>query len=100
MAKKSVRPITQETLRIVAEKKAEIARLEAELKAAETTVLEALKAGAAVAAGLLTARLKTFEKRNVAWKCVVEREMGVDYAERVLAATRPSIYESLVVELN
>lgn len=98
MARKSVRPISQEALRVVAEKKAAIASLEAELKAAEEIVLAALKNGAKVATGLLTARLKTFEKRNVAWKSVVEREMGVGYAERVLAATKPQTYTSLVVE--
>ena len=99
MAKKHIRPITQDALRFVAEKKAVIARLEEELKAAEATVLEALKAGAAVAAGLLTARLKTWERRNVAWKDIVIREQGKDYADRVLNATRPDKYESLVVEI-
>jgi hypothetical protein len=98
VAKKKIRPISQETLCVVAEKKAAIARLEEELKAAETTVLEALKAGAAVAAGLLTARLKTWERRSPQWKAVVERELGAEYAARVLARTRPDSYTKLVVE--
>ena len=98
MAKKNILPITQEALRIVAENKAAIARLEEELKVAETTVLEALKAGAAVTAGLLTVRLKTWERRNVGWKGIVIRERGKEYADRVLNATRPDRYEALVVE--
>ena len=97
MAKKTIRPISQETLCVVAEKRAAIAKLEEELKAAEATVLEALKAGAAVAVGLLTARLKTWERRNVAWKDIVIREQGKEYADRVLNATRPDKYESLIV---
>jgi len=99
MAKKSIRPISQDALRSVAEKKAAIAALEAELKAAEEVVLAALKNGAKVANGLLTARLKTWERRNVAWRAIVEREQGKEYADRVLNATRPEKYEALVVEV-
>jgi hypothetical protein len=99
MAKRNARSITQENLQAVAEKRALIARLEAELKAVEATVLESLKAGASIAPGLLTARVKTYERRNVAWKEIVIREKGEDYADRVLNATRPDKYESLVVEI-
>jgi hypothetical protein len=33
----------------------------------------------------------------VSWKSVVERELGEDYAKRVLAATKPDTYTHLVV---
>jgi hypothetical protein len=99
MAKRNARSITQENLQAVAEKRALITRLEAELKSAEAAVLESLKAGATVALGLLTARVKVFERRNVAWKEILVREKGEEYADRVLKATRPSSYESLVVEI-
>jgi hypothetical protein len=92
--------ITQETLRMIAKRRAQIEELQFQVKASEQLVLERLKIGAMVAPGLLTARVKTFERRNVAWKEVVVREQGQDYADRVLAATKPDKYESLIVELK
>ena len=40
------------------------------------------------------------ERRSVAWKAVVERELGEDYARRVLAATKPETYVSLAVTVG
>lgn len=92
--------ITQETLRKIAKRRAQIEELQFQVKASEQLVLERLKVGVKVAPGLLTARVKTWDRRNVAWKEVVVREQGQDYADRVLAATKPDKYESLVVELK
>jgi hypothetical protein len=92
--------ITQETLRVIASKRSQIELLQLQIKASELLVLERLKDGVKIAPGLLTARVKTFERRNVAWKEVVVREQGQDYGDRVLNATKPDKYESLVVELK
>jgi hypothetical protein len=67
------------------------------LKEAEQAIRSAMEAGASVQPGILSARLKVTERRNVAWKVVCERELGEDYCRRVLAATRPASYTSLVI---
>ena len=72
-------------------------QLEEEIANAETSIRARLEAGADVEAGLLRAFLKITERKNVSWKSVVERELGEDYARRVLAATKPDTYTSLVV---
>ncbi len=83
-----------------AEIRAQIETLQLQVKATELLVLEKLKDGVKVAPGLLTARVKEFSRRNVAWKEVVVREQGQEYAGRVLNATKPKVYTSLVVELK
>ncbi len=50
-----------------------------------------------VESGLLRAFLKIIERRSVPWKQVVERKLGVDYAKRVLASTKPDRFTHLVV---
>jgi hypothetical protein len=94
MAKK----ITQATLRRITLQRKRITDLEAEVKAAEAEVTAALKADAQVAPGVLTAYLKVWERRNIAWKQIVVREKGEEFADRVFNATKPDKYESLVVE--
>ncbi len=91
--------ISQNTLAQIAKKKGLIEQLQEQVKIAETTVLEQLKTGALVTPGLLTARVKTWQRRNVMWRCVCERELGDEYCKRVFNATQPDDYESLVVEL-
>jgi hypothetical protein len=90
--------ISQRTLRdyLLAKKKLEA--LSEKLKATEQELQAALNAGATVASGVLTAYMNTWERRDVAWKAVVERELGEGYATRVLAATTPSKHSELVVE--
>ena len=95
MAKK----ITQRTLAYIIQRRREIEQAEQELKRLEDKLLADLKAGAAVATGLLVARVKEWERRSPTWKAVVERELGEDYAARVLAGTRPDKFEKLVVEI-
>ncbi len=64
---------------------------------AEQAIRTALENGASVQGGILTARLKVTERRSVAWKSVCERELGDDYCRRVLAATHPDQFTTLVV---
>jgi hypothetical protein len=93
----AVHLIPQQNLADVLELRQEIESLESELKTAEQAVRDQLEAGASVEDGLLRAFLKTTERRNIAWKFVVERELGADYAKRVLAATKPDTFTSLVI---
>jgi hypothetical protein len=90
--------ITQSTLSKVLLAKKRIAELEAEVKAGEEQILAALTEGASVQDGVLTAYIKSWERRSPSWKAVVERELGEQYAARVLAATKPDTYTKLVVE--
>jgi hypothetical protein len=75
----------------------QIESLEQQLGEAQTDVKTALESGAEVEAGLFRASLKVTERTNVSWKTVVERELGGDYARRVLASTKPDKYVNLVV---
>ncbi len=76
----------------------QVEQTKAKLEQAEAALRATLDAGAPVEPGLLRAFLKTIERRSVAWKAVVERELGEDYAKRVLAATKPETFTHLVVE--
>jgi len=89
--------IPQQELARILELRRDIETLEADLKSAEQAVRGQLEAGASVESGLFRAYLKTTERRSVAWKAVVERECGADYAARVLAATKPDTTTQLVV---
>ena|SRR5258708_5265655 len=91
--------ISQEHLTRIIELRRQIGLLESSLTVAESEVKLALEAGAEVEAGLFRASLKLTKRRNVSWKNVVERELGDDYAARVLSATRPDTYTSLEVSL-
>lgn len=90
--------ITQSTLSKILLAKKRIAELEAEVKAGEEEILAALKDGATVQDGVLTTFIKTWQRRSPSWKSVVERELGENYAVRVLAGTRPQTYTALVIE--
>lgn len=89
--------ITQDELCYILSMRQQIEAIEAKLEEAESRVRIALETGSEVQPGIFKAFLKTFERRNVAWKIVVERELGEDYAKRVLAATKPDSYTSLIV---
>jgi len=67
------------------------------IKEAETAIRSALEVGASVQEGAFSAYLKTVERRSVAWKSIVERELGEEYARRVLSATRPDTFTTLVI---
>jgi hypothetical protein len=89
--------IPQQELARILELRQEIALLEAEAEAQQNAVRAQLEAGASVEPGLLRAFLKTTERRSVQWKAVCERELGEEYARRVLAATKPDTFTNLVV---
>jgi hypothetical protein len=99
--------VSQNTLQSVLKLRSKIEKLHAKLDAAESVVLESLKAGAVVQNGMLVAEIKTSERRNVAWKPILVREVskrdgdgaGEKLAERILNATKPDTYENLVVKL-
>lgn len=100
----SVRPIvirpasiSQEELGHVLEMRRQRDALDEQLKEAESAVRGALEAGAQVEPGIFHARLKITERRSVAWKEVCARELGDAFTTRVLAATRPDTFVSLVV---
>ncbi len=90
--------ITQATLAAILRRRKKISDLQADLEELEAALLSDLKEGFEVAPGILAARVKEWERRNVAWKEIVVREKGQEYADRVLAATRPETYTKLVVE--
>ncbi len=89
--------ITQNRLAYILTLKGEIAERKKALEEAETEVQAALEDSVPVESGLLRAFLKIIERRSVPWKQVVERKLGVDYAKRVLAGTKPDKFTHLVV---
>ena len=89
--------ITQEKLAYVLTLRGEIAERKKALDEAETDVQAALEDSVPVESGLLRAFLKIIERRSVPWKQVVERKLGVDFAKRVLAGTKPDKFTHLVV---
>lgn len=98
--------IKQITLAKILKAKTKLSALEAEIKAAESAIFESLKAGASVQSGLLTAEVKVIERRNVAWKPAFIEQIdkrdgkgeGEKLADRISAATKPSVYESLSIK--
>jgi uncharacterized protein with von Willebrand factor type A (vWA) domain len=99
--------ITQNVLSKLMKKRAALQSMTEEITKLETELLERLKAGAIVRPGLLIAEIKRIERRNVAWRPAFEREIskrdgegrGAQLAERILAATKPAVYENLSVKL-
>ncbi len=89
--------ITQEKLAHILTLKGEIAERKKALEEVEAEVQAALEASVPVESGLLRAFLKIIERRSVPWKQVVERKLGVDFAKRVLAGTKPDKFTHLVV---
>jgi hypothetical protein len=92
-----VEPVTQDRLAEIIMLRQQIESLEKQLGEAQTDVKSALESGADIESGLFRAFLKVTERTNVSWKTVVERELGADYAKRVLASTKPDKYVNLVV---
>ena len=103
----TTKEIAQSLLKKIAQNRATLDELEKEVKADEQIVLAALKAGTEVALGLFTAEIKTTERRTTAWKekaieMVDELRgtgAGAVWALRVIASTKPSTSEKLVVKI-
>ena len=89
--------VTQTQLARILQLKGEIAEAKKQLEQAEGEVQHALERDVPIESGLLKALLKVVERRSVPWKKVVERELGEDYATRVLASTKPDRFTHLVV---
>ena len=92
--------ISQKTLSAIIRRRKRISDLQTELDGLEGALKADLQAGAVVQQGLFTGYIKTWERRNVAWKEIVVREKGKEYADRVLAGTKADKHESLVVEVG
>jgi len=95
--RKPTGPVTQTELALVLSLRDRIRELETQIAEAEAAIQAQLEAGLPVEPGLLKAFLRVSERRSVAWKAVVERELGEYYAKRVLAATKPERFVHLVV---
>ncbi|HTQ59959.1 MAG TPA: hypothetical protein VMI32_07040 [Candidatus Solibacter sp.] len=103
----ATKEIAQSLLKKIAQNRAALEELKKEVEHDEALVLEALKEGAEIGFGLFTAEIKTTERRNTAWKeKAIEQvdEMrgegeGAKWAARVIAATKPSTSERLVVKI-
>jgi hypothetical protein len=97
--------ISQLILKRIFQYRSTIEFLQEQLEIKEATVFAALKAGASVATGALSAEIKVNERRTTAWKSkaiefVDETRgdcQGEIWAARVTAATKPSTTEKLVV---
>lgn len=75
-------------------------KLETEFDAIEGPICQMLLAGHPIEKGPMTAVLKRHERRIVAWKKVVEEKLGKEEAERISAATEPSVSHEVVVSMQ
>lgn len=89
--------ITQKTLAEFATLRNEVERLKREYEVMKDRLIDELQAGATVQKGERYAEITEVERRSVAWKEVVIRLKSQGYAEKVLAATKPTTYFKLVV---
>lgn len=90
--------VTQATLARYRTIENTIKELKGELGGMEDTILADLEAGASVEPGAHTARIKTGERRSVAWKNIVIRLKGEGYASNVLKNTKAKPYSTLEVK--
>ena len=91
--------VYQTTLQALLRKKQQVEELNKEIEAAEAEILASLKDGAQCQAGIVTATVKSFERKNVAWKQKFVEYVSQETADRIHAATQPSTYESLSIKL-
>jgi hypothetical protein len=96
--------ITQRELHSLTNARAALARLEREISRAEALVIERMRAGASVEAGLYSADVRRSLRRTPPWKSVTKRlarRLGLDpdaYVSSVIVRTRPS--ESFSLEIR
>ena len=99
--------ISQNLLKKIAQNRAAIEELEKEVKADEALVLAALKESVPVSLGLFTAEIKVTERRSTSWKEKAIQAVdeirgdgeGEKWAARVIASTKSSTFEKLVVKI-
>jgi hypothetical protein len=94
----STKKITQKSLASILRARKKIADAQAKLDVVEAALEADLRGGAVVQAGLLVAFIKEWSRRNISWKDVCVRQLGDEYCDRVLAATKAENYSKLVVE--
>lgn len=75
-----------------------IEKLKAEFYQLKNELILDIDAGAVPEAGARTAKITQVERRSVAWKDIVVRELGDSYAKRVLAGTKPTFFFKLLVK--
>ncbi len=75
-----------------------IEKLRGEFAELKNEIISDLDAGAKPEPGARTAKITQVERRSVAWKDVVLRELGEGYAKRVLAGTKPTFFFKLTVK--
>ena len=75
--------ISQMELQKIAEHRREITWHSSQLKPLEKDVLDLLIAGATVEPGRYRANVSYMRRHNAAWKDVVIRELGEDFAHRI-----------------
>lgn len=89
--------ITQKTLAEFATLRNKVEKLKREYEVMKGQLIENLQAGATVQNGERYAEISDVERRAVAWKEVVIRLKSQGYADKVLAATKPTTYVKLTV---
>jgi hypothetical protein len=89
--------ITQRELRKFSKLGNEIKALVDQHKLLKATLIERLANGRTVEKGERVAILQEIERRVVAWKDVVVRIKSEGYANKVLAATKPTLHQKLIV---
>ena len=98
--------ISQLELSLLISLRGRLAQLEGQVENAEQSIKTRLEKGCSVEEGDHVALLKPTNRRNVAWKAIVERlgdrlfgpGQGIRYAEKVLRRTKPTPGISLVIE--
>ncbi len=90
--------VTQKKMARYATLANKIEKLKAEFYQLKNEMILDLDAGSTPEPGARTASITQVERRSVAWKDVVVRELGDSYAKRVLAGTKPTFFFKLLVK--
>lgn len=92
-----LKQISQSDLASVLELRRQRDAIDSLIQESEDAIRASLESGAAVETGVFQAYLKVTERKSVSWKCVLIRQCGEAYANRVLASTKPDSHTSLVI---
>jgi hypothetical protein len=80
--------IRQSELEQISSHRREIAWYKSQLDPIEKDVLHLLIAGAEVESGRFNAKLSYMRRHSVAWRAIVEAELGEDFAEQAYKSSR------------